>query len=287
VNENGLTISRRQILKKIEEFHKDVTSSLRLYVGFVLRFHVYLEFIPGDGAVEFVPKYTRPRHLQLKFGVKGGELIPPPAEPFDYVSDPFASIGGMPAQIRRGVKKKGSPILMSEQNKAEDAELIEIGMSKEDVAFLRAAQRTFGTNPEDAKLRFAVVDSDDTSSVTRLLDVAYDPLSITFLLVGSRGQTRLMCLVGELVSNDEWNHLGVVRAIVHKVMWGKAPAGAPIDSGQFAKDLDRLPHDEKISKDSVINAIGGTGSTTEMNRMEKRLRSAKLRLDRVRKRLVF
>jgi len=286
VRENGPTISRGQIRKKIGGFHKDVTASLRLYVGFALRFQVYLEFIRRDAVLEFVPNYPGPRNSQLKVGVRGGELIAPPAEPDADVRDVFATVGGMPAQIRRDVKK-GSRILMSEQRKVDDAELMERGLREEEVDYLRAVQRSRGCNPEDAKLRIVEVDCEDSSSVTQLLDAAYDPLSITFLLVGSRGQTRLMCLVGELVSDDEWNRLGVVRAIVHKIMWGKAPAGKRVDSPQFAQDIDRIPTDGRISKTFVIDAIGGTVSDTEMKRMEKRLQRAKARADRVRRNIAL
>jgi hypothetical protein len=287
VRKNGLTKSRDQIFTKIKEFDKDVTASLRLYIGFVLRFGVYLEFIRRDGALEFVPKYRVPRHSQLKVGVKGGDLIPPPAEPDADSRDLFASTGGMPADIRKGVKRKRSRILMSEQSKVADAKLMERGSSEEEVAYLRAAQRMRGSNPEDAKLRIVEVDSEDTSSVTQLLDAAYDPLSITFLLVGSRGQTRLMCLVGELVSDDEWNQLGVVRAILQKELWGKAPAGAPVNLEQFIQDIDRIPPNGKISKDCVIKASGNESAAADMKRAEKRLQRAKLRADRVRRNIAL
>jgi hypothetical protein len=287
VRKSGLTSSRGQIREKIHGFHKDVTSSLRLYIGFVLRFRVYLRFIHRDGKLEFVPNYDGPRHSQLKVGVRGGELIPPPVEPDADARDLFASIGGMPAQIRRSVKAKGSRILMSEQSKVADAKLMERGMPEEEVACLRAAQRMRGSNPEDARLRITEVYSEDTGSVTQLLDEAYDPLSITFLLVGSRGQTRLMCLVGELVSDDEWNQLGVVRAILQKVMRGKAPAGKPVNFEQFAQDISRIPPNGKISKDCVITASGIESTHADMKRAEKRLQRAKLRADRVRRQIAF
>jgi hypothetical protein len=289
VRKTGLTGSTDQILKKIDKFHKDVTASLRLYVGFVLRFHVYLRFIHRDGAMKLIPKYEGPRNSQLKARVKEGKLIPPPAEPDADVRDRFAWSGGIPEQIRRSVKK-GSRILSSEQRKEDDAKLMERGMSEEEVGLLRAAQRRHACNPEDAKLRIVEVDSEDTSSVSRLLDVAYDPLSITFLLVRSRGQTRVMCLVGELVSDDEWNQMGVIHAAVHKVMWGKTPAGAPVDFEQFAQDIVRIPLGGKIPTNSVIDALVETGSktdTTDIKRMEKRLQRAKSRADRVRRQIAF
>lgn len=287
VRKNGLTISRGQIGKKINAFHKDVRASLRLYTGFLLRFHVYLKFTRRDGALEFVPIYEVPRHSQLMVVVRGGELIPPPAAPDEDARDLLASIGGMPAQIRWGVKRKRLSILMSEQSDAADAELMESGWSEEKVAYLRAAQRRRGNNPEDAKLRFVEIECEETSSVSQLLDVAYDPLSITFLLVGSRGQTRLMCLVGELVSNAEWNQLGAVRASVHERLWGKAPAGAPVDFQQFAQDLDRIPPDGKITNDCVITASGSESTAADMTRTEQRLRRAKRRSNLVRRQIAF
>lgn len=284
VRKNGLTVDRRQLRKKLNGIHKDISASLRVYVGFVLRFGVYLEFISRGGERSFEPKYLGLGHSQMKVGVRGGKLVPPSPEPDAEVRDLFASIGGLPAEIRREAKRKRSSVLMSEQSKRADAELMERGLSKEEVAYLRAVQRTRGSNPEDAKLRIVEVDSEDNSSVTQLLDAAYDPLSITFLLVGSRGQTRLMCLVGELVRDDEWKQLGVVRSIMQTVMWGKAPAGAPLK--RFAQDLDQVPADGTISMDVVLAAtIGDT--ETDRKRTEKRLQRARERADRVRKQIAL
>src|ERR1700722_2471032 len=128
MRQSGQTMSGRQIRQKIEAFHSDVIDSLRLYVGFVLRFHVYLKFIRRDGVLEFVPNYKTPLQSQLKVGVKGGKLIPPPAEPDADVRVLFAFTGGMPAEIRKGVKKKGSRILMSEQRKLADALMMGRGL---------------------------------------------------------------------------------------------------------------------------------------------------------------
>lgn len=287
VRKNGLATSSRQILKKIQSFHKDIAASLRLYIGFVLRFQVYLKFSRRGGDLKFVPDYEGPLHSQLKIGVRGGELIAPPAEPDADVRDLFAFVGGTPEEIRKAVKRKGSRILMSEQSRDADAMLMEHGLSEEEVVDLRAAQRRRGVNPEDAKLRIVEVDSEDASSVTQLLDEAYDPLSITFLLVRSRGQTRLLCLVGELVSDKEWNQLGVVRAVAHKVMRGKAPAGKRVNIQQFAQDVDRIPPDGTISKKALFAAIGGPGRGPDVSRMEKRLQRAKLRAERVRQKIAF
>lgn len=287
VRENGLTMKRGKIRKKIEEFHSDVTDSLRLYIGFVLRFRVYLKYIRHEGVLKFEPDYEGTRHSQLKVGVRGGTLVAPTAEPDADFRDLFASSGGTPAKIRSGVKSKGSRILMSKQSREDDSELMGRGLSEEEVDHLREVQRRRGINPEDEKLRFVEVDSDDTSSLTQLLDQAYDPPSITFLLVRSRGQTRLVCVVGELVSDDEWNQLGVVRPVMQKVMWKRAPAGAPVDFPQFAQDIKRIPPNGKISRNSVIDASDQKTSETDLKRTEKRLQRAKDRADRVRRQMTF
>ncbi len=285
VRHNGLTVSTLQARGKANEFDPEISASLRLYIGYVLRFRVYLKFVRRESALEFVPNYEGSRHSQLKFRVRLGKLVPLPVEPEADVRDRFASIGGIPAQIRKRIKDKGSRILLTEQIKLADAELMERGMSKVEVDSLRASQRLRGSNPEDAKLRIVEVHSEDTSAVTELLDRAYDPLSITFLLVESREQPRLMCLVGELVSNYEWNQLGVVRAIVHKVRRGKGPAGAPVNLKQFAQDIDRIPPDGKLSTPYLVGMIGGHGSDIEIKRIEKRLQRAKSRAERVRQQI--
>jgi hypothetical protein len=123
--------------------------------------------------------------------------------------------------------------------------------------------------------------------MTQLLDEAFDPLLITVLLVRSRGQTRLMCLVGELVSDDEWNQFGVVRPIVQEIMWGRAPAGAPVNFQQFTQDIDRIPPDGRILRDSAIDALDGATSETDIRRAVKWLQRAKKRADRVRENLAF
>jgi len=160
-------------------------------------------------------------------------------------------------------------------------------LSEDEVTSLRAVQRKRGSNPEDDKLRIFDVYSGDTSSLTQLLDAAYDPLSITFLLVRSRGQVRLMSLVGELVSDYEWNQMGVVRANVHEVLWGKAPAGAPLNFQQFAQDIGRIPPDGKISRNAAIDALGDIPTETDIKRMEKRLQRATSRADSVRRNIAL
>jgi hypothetical protein len=137
VRENGLTMNGRQVLKKIKGFHKDVDASLRLYVGFVLRFNVHLEYTRRNDVPEFEPNYEAPRHSQLKVGVRGGELTAPQADPDADVRDLFASVGGTPVKIRIGIKRKDSRILMSQQRREDDAELVREGLSEEDVALLR------------------------------------------------------------------------------------------------------------------------------------------------------
>ncbi len=287
MRENGLAATGSEIREKIKEFDKGIIDSFRLYVGFVLRFQVHLNFVRRKGVVAFVPDFEGPRQSQLRVRMRGGDLIPPQAEPDGDIRDLFASIGGVPEQIRVGIKKKGSLILMSEQVKADDAMLLGSGWSDDEVALLRATQRKRGINPEDAKLRIIEVDSGFASSVTQLLDASYDPLSITFLLVKSREQMRLMCLVGELVSDKEWNQLGVFRAIVQSVVRGNTPAGRPFNSHQFAQDLERIPTDGKITNDAVIKAIDGKGTARDVKRAEKRLQRAKSRLDRVRRQISF
>jgi len=121
----------------------------------------------------------------------------------------------------------------------------------------------------------------DDSAMTQLLDLAYDPVSITFLLLDSRRQMRLMCLVGELVSDRDWNQLGVVRSEAYKSVRGLGQAGAPFDFEQFAQDIHALPSDGRISKNVVGNATGA-GTETDNRRTEKRLQRAKARLKRVR-----
>ena len=281
VRTNGSTARMHHILRKISTFHREVVAALRLYMGFALRFHLHLEPTAKDGKWHFVPIYE-PRHSQLKLKFIKGKLVAPPVDPDADVRDIFASSSGLPAQIRRGVKRKGSRYLLTQDVNSADAKLIERGQSEKAVDRLRAVQRRRGCNPEDEKFRFVEVDSDSSSEITQLLDIAYDPLSVTFLLISSRQQTRLLCLVGELASDKEWNQLGAVRAAVHKIKRGKMPAGAPIKLAQFAQEIQQIPPDGKIIKSCVTAAMDGKGKGSGFEQTERRLQRAKQRLYQLR-----
>lgn len=285
LRDGGLETNRRQILKKTEKFDHRAAAALLLYVGFVLRFRVQLKLVERVGGIDFVPIYKGPAHRQLSVDLSGGKLISPPADPDDDVRDRFASIGGLPAEIRNRIKKKRARILMSEQADAADAQLRGRGMSEEDVSALRAVLRRRGRNPEDERICTIEVTSRSTSSLTRLLDIAYDPVSITFLFVSARGQTRMMCLVGELVSEDDWNRAGAVRTTAQSVISKKAAAGAPFDAEQFADDISKISQDGSIPKAAVID-VGGA-DPKNMKNTQKRLQRARSRLERIRKEITF
>lgn len=277
-----------QVLAKIEQLDRAVAEPLRLYSGFVLRFRVHLKLINRNGGLEIQQNYTRPRLSQLKAKVIGGKLIHPPLDSDEDCRYRFASIGGLPAAIRKAIKTKGAAVLLTQEREEADEELIRSSLiSKAELDYLRQTQRARSSNPEDARLRFVEVDLEEASALAKLLDLAYDPVSITFLLVDSQRQKRLLCLVGELVTDRDWKQFGVVRAVFPKVISGKTSAGAPVDFDQFAKDIARLPYKGKIPNNLAIDAIGGEGivDPTVFKNTEKRLQRAKLRRNAVRRQL--
>ena len=105
----------------------------------------------------------------------------------------------------------------------------------------------------DGNFKYVQVDDDSKGSLLQeLVDFAYSPNDLTFVLLASK-QPYVLCIIGDNVSIDgTWHRAGRVVAEFQEHQYGRIRAGRPVDFQKLRRDLAVLLRKEGTMMEKAI-----------------------------------
>jgi hypothetical protein len=94
------------------------------------------------------------------------------------------------------------------------------------------------------------------SELLQVIDTFYDPLKLNFIIVDRKVfkapvQSYLFCLVGEMISLEQWRTGGAVKTKLTEYIYGRSPRGRK----PLKESLDLLPQILKNKLDAKIDSL--------------------------------
>ena len=113
-----------------------------------------------------------------------------------------------------------------------------------------------------------IEDGKKRSLLTQLMDFAYSPDEITFLLL-NMDQPYVLCVIGEKVSVDDiWRRASRVVSEFQKTKYGRTMAGRPPEVRKLQRELNWLLRRPNISlKEKAIQLAHGNRDTQVYSKM--------------------
>ena len=253
----------------IRKYPAKLQRLFRMYAAFVLRYRVVL-CSSSALDVNLVPILEELQSGEQKAVLRDGRL-----------------------QEVAAIKRQSDGALMLEKlvrsSVASDTDLVARGMSVSEARRLKETINRRGL--ERYRLPLIHLTEEATpdcqpplTPMTELLDRFYDPTTITSIIVKSRKQPYLVCLVGELATADEWSAYASVRTELHKAVYRVSAVGRPGRRKKQRSDLLAASDRRGISQETAFNR--STETQTQLESRRKALYRARNRAKRVRESLL-